>query len=138
MVGYLYITSHLQEGLPYKCGSHLQVRNVTHNVPVCLYLRWQKILFTSKFKMLGIWCVLKSCFSKKVVFSKSAEPPKSQKTFSQLLQKKPLQLSGIVGSITKLPTYFIKNSTLPFETPSDYLARTDNTIFNKTKTLLKQ
>ena len=52
------------------------------------------------------------------------------------LAKKPLQFSGIVGSIIKLPTCFIKNSTLPFETPSDHHARTDNTIFNKTKTLL--
>jgi len=32
---------------------------------------------------------------------------------------------------------FIKNPTLPFEIPSDHYAKTDNTIFNETKTLLK-
>ena len=56
---------------------------------------------------------------------------------SKILTKKPLQLSGIVGSITKLPTCFIKNPTLPFKSPSDHHARTYNTIFNKRETLLK-
>ena len=55
----------------------------------------------------------------------------------KILAKKPLQLSGIVGLITKLPTCFIKNPTLPFKSLSDHHARTDNSIFNKTETLLK-
>ena len=53
---------------------------------VCTF-RWQKALFISKFKMLGVWWVLKTYFSKKVVFSKSTRPPNSQRTFGQFLQK---------------------------------------------------
>ena len=64
------------------------------------------------------------------------QDPKKPKGLWPAFAKKLLQLSGFIGSITKLPTCFIKNSTLPFETPSDHHARTDNTIFNKTKTLL--
>ena len=42
--------------------------------------------------------VLKSCFSKIVVFSKSAKPPKKSKDFQPVFaKKKPFQFSGIVG-----------------------------------------
>ena len=81
--------------------------------------------------MLDVWWVLKSCFFKK------CKVPKKPNDLRPAFAKKSFQLSRIISSITKLPTCFIKNPTLPFETPLDHHARIDNTIFNKTKTLLK-
>ena len=71
------------------------------------------------------------------MFFQKVQDQKKPKDLWLALAKKQVQFSGIVGSIIKLPTCFIKNPTLPFETPSNHHTRIDNIIFNKTKTLLK-
>ena len=74
-----------------------------------------KNTFYSKFKMLGVWWVLKTCFSKKVVFSKSARPPKSQRAYGQLLQKSYFNFQELLVQLPNCPLVLLKTQLYPLK-----------------------
>ena len=113
----------------------------------------KKHFFNSKFKRAGVWWVLKSYFHKKLLFPRIQDHQKVKRSFAVkggplaggclLSPSSPLRFyfnfnfQKLLIQLSNYILVFIKNSTLPFEIPSAHYVRTDNIIFNKTKTLLK-
>ena len=69
----------------------------------------------TKLKMPGVWWALKSYFSKKIAFSESARPPKSQKTFSQLLQKSHFNFQKMLVQLLNCPLVLLKTQFYSLE-----------------------